>query len=284
MRSFSVVAFFVLLVTGFTGGQQTSTSAPATSAGALPDRVKVYTVSPDVTAPELQTLDLSPFHNEKCRNKLDGKVLLALLIDTEGKPRNIVLDEPFSTDLEKLALKIVDEEQFKPGIHDGIPVVVAQSIEVDLKACVDEVKDDTGKKKYRLQLMSPPIQKFGALPQPPMEAILITGDTAGLANSIDGFPLSHVGHEVSAPVPLKNVEAQFSDEARRAKFQGFCILSLVVDKNGNPQNIRIVRKLGMGLDEKAIEAVSQYRFKPAMKNGVPVPVEIKIEVNFRLFN
>jgi protein TonB len=51
-----------------------------------------------------------------------------------------------------------------------------------------------------------------------------------------------------------------------------------------PQNVHVERALGMGLDEKAIEAVRQYRFRPAMKNGVPVPVEIKVEVNFRLYH
>jgi TonB family protein len=256
---------------------------PNKPADTQPERVKVYSVGPGVTAPVLQPLDLSPFHNEKCRNKVDGKVVLALLIDTEGKPRNIVFDEPFSTDLERLALKIVGAERFNPGIHDGIPVVVAQSVEVDLKACVDEIKDDSGKKKYRLQLMSQPMQKFGSLPQPPKEAILTTGDAAGLVNSIDGSPLYRAGGGIRVPVVIKHVDPEFSDEARRAKYQGICLISLIVDTEGKPRNIRVSRKLGMGLDEKAIEAVSQFRFKPAMMDGVPVPVSITIEVNFRLY-
>jgi TonB family protein len=283
MRNYSVVVLFALLVTGVSCGQQASLFVPDKPTDAQPERVKVYSDGPGVTAPVLQPLDLSPFHSEKCRNKLDGKVMLALLIDMEGKPRNIVLDEPFSTDLERLALKIVGEKRFNPGIHDGIPVVVAQSVEVDLKTCVDEIKDDSGKKKYRLQLMSQPMQKFGALPQPPKEAILTTGDDVGLANGIDGSPLYRVGGGVSAPVPLKTVYPEFSDEARRAKYQGTCLISLIVDTEGKQRNIRVARKLGMGLDEKAIEAVSQFRFKPAMKDGVPVPVSLTIEVNFRLF-
>ncbi len=93
-----------------------------------------------------------------------------------------------------------------------------------------------------------------------------------------------VGGGISAPVPLNNVEAEFSDEARRAKYQGVCLISLIVDANGNPQNPRVIRPLGMGLDEKALEAVRQYRFKPAMKDGkYPVPVMITVEVNFRLY-
>jgi TonB family protein len=93
-----------------------------------------------------------------------------------------------------------------------------------------------------------------------------------------------VGGAVSQPVPLNNVEAEFSDEARRAKYQGVCLISVIVDIYGNPQNPRVVRALGMGLDEKALEAVRKYKFKPAMKDGkTPVPVMINVEINFRLY-
>jgi protein TonB len=61
------------------------------------------------------------------------------------------------------------------------------------------------------------------------------------------------------------------------------IVSIIVDVQGNPQNPRVVRALGEGLDEKAIEAIKQYRFKPAMKNGKPVPVMMNVEIDFRLY-
>ena len=78
--------------------------------------------------------------------------------------------------------------------------------------------------------------------------------------------------------------SEYSEEARKAKYQGTVVLWLVVDANGRPQQIRVQRALGMGLDEKALEAVRKYKFKPAMKDGkTPVPVMITIEVNFRLY-
>jgi protein TonB len=99
-----------------------------------------------------------------------------------------------------------------------------------------------------------------------------------------GGGLYRVGGGVSPPVALNSVEAEFSDEARRAKYQGVCLISLIVDAQGNPQNPRVVRALGMGLDEKALEAVRKYKFKPAIKDGkTPVPVMITVEVNFRLY-
>ena len=98
-----------------------------------------------------------------------------------------------------------------------------------------------------------------------------------------GGGLYHVGGGVSPPVLIYSVDAEFSDEARRAKYQGVSVVSLIVDAKGNPQRIRIMRKLGMGLDEKAVEAVQQYKFKPSMLQGKAVPVEITIEVNFHIY-
>ena len=105
----------------------------------------------------------------------------------------------------------------------------------------------------------------------------------GSGGNAGGGPY-RVGGGISAPVPLNSVEAEFSDEARRAKYQGVCLIQMIVDAQGIPQNPRVIRPLGMGLDEKALEAVRKYRFKPAMKDGkTAVPVMITVEVNFRLY-
>ena len=91
-----------------------------------------------------------------------------------------------------------------------------------------------------------------------------------------------IGGGVSAPVPIFKVEPEYSEEARKAKFQGTVLLAIVVDEEGRTRNIRVMRSLGMGLDEKAIEAVSKWRFRPGYKDGRPVPVMANVEVNFRL--
>jgi protein TonB len=92
-----------------------------------------------------------------------------------------------------------------------------------------------------------------------------------------------VGGGVSAPKALYAPDPEYSEEARKAKYQGTVVLWLVVSADGRPQQIRIQRSLGMGLDEKAIEAVKQWKFDPARKDGQPVPVMINVEVNFRLY-
>jgi protein TonB len=91
-----------------------------------------------------------------------------------------------------------------------------------------------------------------------------------------------IGGGVSAPAVILKVEPEYSEEARKAKFQGTVLLSVVVDEKGNPRDLRVVRPLGLGLDEKAIEAVMKWRFRPGLKDGRAVPVSAYVEVNFRL--
>jgi len=91
-----------------------------------------------------------------------------------------------------------------------------------------------------------------------------------------------IGGGVSAPSILYKVEPEYSEEARKAKFQGTVVLAVVVDEHGIPRDIRVQRPLGLGLDQKAVEAVEKWRFSPGRKDGKPVAVVAVIEVNFRL--
>ena len=97
-----------------------------------------------------------------------------------------------------------------------------------------------------------------------------------------GGGVYRIGGGVSAPALLFKVEPEYSEEARKAKFQGTVLLAIVVDESGQTGNVRVVRTLGMGLDEKAMEAVRKWRFKPGYKDGKPVSVLANVEVNFRL--
>jgi protein TonB len=97
-----------------------------------------------------------------------------------------------------------------------------------------------------------------------------------------GGGVYRVGGGVSAPAVLFKVDPEYSEEARKAKYSGTVLISLVVDPSGKAQMIKVVRSLGLGLDEKAMEAVAKWKFKPGMKNGQAVAVQATIEVNFRL--
>jgi TonB family protein len=92
-----------------------------------------------------------------------------------------------------------------------------------------------------------------------------------------------VGSGVSAPRALYAPDPQYSEEARKAKYQGTVTLWLIVDAQGRAQQVKVARSLGMGLDEQAIAAVRTWKFQPAEKDGRPVAVQINVEVNFRLY-
>lgn len=112
------------------------------------------------------------------------------------------------------------------------------------------------------------------------------GDGPGVGNGKDGgcctgaYPPSN---GVSAPRAIFDPDPEYSEEARKNKFSGIVTLTVVVDPSGHPRDIQVVRSLGMGLDEKAVEAVEKWKFAPGMKDGVPVAVQVNVEVSFRLY-
>lgn len=108
------------------------------------------------------------------------------------------------------------------------------------------------------------------------------GIGAGSGGNVGGG-VYHLGGGVRAPIVVHQVDPEFSEEARKAKFSGNVLVDLIVDEQGNPSHVRVVRGVGLGLDEKAVEAVRQYRFKPATKDGKPVKVELTVDVNFQIF-
>jgi protein TonB len=98
-----------------------------------------------------------------------------------------------------------------------------------------------------------------------------------------GGGVYHVGGGISAPQAVATPDPEYTEEARRSKTQGTCVLWLIVDAAGKPRDIKVIHGLGYGLDAKAIDAVRQWRFQPALKDGRPVDVQISVEVDFKLY-
>jgi outer membrane biosynthesis protein TonB len=103
-----------------------------------------------------------------------------------------------------------------------------------------------------------------------------------------GWPAKHTldvnkKKGVLPPQPIFTPTPRYTDKARRDKLHGICEFYLVVNTQGFPQNIRVFKTLPDGLDERAIAAISQYRFRPATQNGKPVPIRMIVEMNFRLW-
>ena len=98
-----------------------------------------------------------------------------------------------------------------------------------------------------------------------------------------GGGVYRVGGGVSAPRAIYEPDPEYSEEARKAKHQGTVILWVVIGADGHAHDVRVQRSLGMGLDEKAVEAVRKWKFEPALKDGHQVAVQVNVEVNFRLY-
>ena len=119
---------------------------------------------------------------------------------------------------------------------------------------------------------------------PPLSApvpIKVPSDDLASESRTEAEPYK-IGGGVSAPSVVLKLEPEYSEEAREAKLQGEVLLSVVIDEKGDPHVVRVVRSLGMGLDEKATEAVLKWRFRPGLKDGRAVSVKAYVQVNFRL--
>ena len=121
-------------------------------------------------------------------------------------------------------------------------------------------------------------------PKPAAGRILLACEGPGFSvvDSDRSDSISRAGNGVSQPALIFKLEPEYSEEARKQKHQGVAVLQVVIDQMGRPNNIKVIRSLGLGLDEKAAEALSQWRFKPGMKGDKPVAVTATVEVNFQL--
>jgi TonB family protein len=122
---------------------------------------------------------------------------------------------------------------------------------------------------------------------------LMVGDGGLTGEAISGSQVSKVifpksqFHPIVTEVSgnafiLYKVDPEYTDEARSAKFEGTIVLSVAIDEGGYPTNIKVVRGLGLGLDEKAVECLQKWIFFPAMKDGTPMQSTAMLELNFRL--
>lgn len=110
----------------------------------------------------------------------------------------------------------------------------------------------------------------------------INARTAAVADKPTSSGVYKIGGDVAPPKLLNKVEPEYTKQAKKKKIQGRAILSLIIDADGQPQDIRVIRSLDPGLDQKAIEAVRQWTFEPGTKDGQPVSTKANIEVDFKL--
>ena len=129
------------------------------------------------------------------------------------------------------------------------------------------------------------VRTFWFIPPLPTKTVVTYGSFSPPGSNVPPKTLVvyNVEGDVKAPVPIYKPEPAYTKEARAAKLEGTDVFWVVVDGTGNVADVRLVRSVGMGLDESASETLRTWKFKPAMKKGKPVPVRVVVEVSFRLF-
>lgn len=249
------------------------------SASAQDATEHVYAIGKDVKEPRLQNVEVVSSDTGTCQDGLSGKVTFSIIVDTSGHPRNIFFVKPLGNSLDKLALVVVEADQFTPATRDSAPVSASLSVEVKLKGCMVQMSDGT----QQLRLYGTPTQKFKKDEDRQGEIQFTPEPGAPLKPGESLAKPSRIGGSVSSPIILVAPEAEYTDLARREGINGVCLISVIIDAQGLPRAPRVVKPAGYGLDQNALAVVSRYRFKPALKNGEPVPVILTIEVNFKLY-
>lgn len=232
-------------------GAQLDSSAPANgtaqaaaqTTAATPDRDGVYRVEGDVESPEILQ-GAQAIPPAGVQADHLRMVRLTAVIKADGTVGHVEAFTPNGSPLQEAAATAVKQSKFAAGTLNGAPVPVLVCVRVPFFGVSESIP--------RLF----PCPRGGAL-------------------------MENAG--VRPPRLLYAPDPQYSDQARRKRIQGIVVISTRVDEQGNPTDLRVEQSLGYGLDEQAMDAVSHYRFSPAMRDGKPVATRIKIEVSFRLY-
>jgi TonB family protein len=227
--------------------------APVVMEPTQADAGRTLRISPGVIAGQRITFAEPVYPEDAKKAKLSGTVVLHAIIDKDGSIKTLEVLSSTNPMFNNSALEAVHKWTYKPYLLNGDPTAVDTTITVN----------------------------YALTPSPTPEPSPAPNPSASNLQS-SANQLMHVGGDVKPPIVISRVDPEFSQQAKAAKFSGDVRVYLQVDTDGHTSHIRVVKGVGMGLDEKAVECVSQYRFKPATLNGKSVPVDLYIDVNFQM--
>jgi TonB family protein len=201
------------------------------------------------------------YPKEARKKKIEGPVVLRASVTLDGTLRDltVVSGDPILADA---ALEAVRQWRYQPSKVNGEPVEAQHEITVTFKR--DESTAYLGPDDLSPDV---PLEPPADIQERILAGELVSGDS----------------REVTHPTTIFAPDPEYSETARRIKYQGTCVLGLIVGADGNPLSVWITRPAGEGLDEKSIEAVKLWKFQPATKDGEPVAVFLNVETTFRLY-
>src|SRR5580658_8645165 len=204
------------------------------------------------------------YPKDALRKGTEGKVELRAVIAPDGKTKDIAVlgdDSAFS----QYAIAAIRKWRFHPELRQGQPVETTYKIHVRFNPALQEANSD-------VEVESP-------LPES-------TSVSLAKPHRQDFGPEIHQMSEpgIVAPKQIYSPEPEFSERARKAGEGGAVTISLIVGVDGKPRNLKVECSSAPDLAEKAIEAITTWRFEPGAKDGRPVLVQIAVEVRFQLYN
>ena len=197
------------------------------------------------------------YPKEAREEKAEGEVVLQVTVEANGNVNGIAIASG-NLVLAEAAVDAVRTWRFEPYTQHGAPVKILQPVTFSFTS---------NRKEAELEPLQP--------------ASLLTRGMAQVFPKRAG--VFAVGPGISPPQAIYSPDPPYDESARKAKYEGVCVLNLIVGTDGQTSDIRVIRALGRGLDTKAVETVSHWKFQPAMKDGSPVAIVINIEINFRLY-
>ena len=220
----------------------------------MPDRDGAYRLDSGVTAPVLVQPVAAAYPAGASEADHPHNSMLSMIIGADGAPSNIQVYYLSRSSYDDAAIEAVKQCKFQPGTLNGKPVPVLAFVRVSF---------------FHMAPAMPQMLDHYPQSRPPI-----------LTSRNDPFRFQRGD---TRPKLVHSVPPEFSTQARRQKIQGVVLVTLLVNQKGEPKDLQVERSLGYGLDEKALQAVSQYEFEPAMRDGRPIAQKIAVEVNFRLY-
>jgi hypothetical protein len=234
-----------------------------------PEWVKLYSAERDLIEPIL--LQSSRTFQSSCREaKADGNVKLSFVIDTDGLPRNVVFDQALANEIDLLALKVLLDSKFQPATYNGKPVAVGRTVEMHVQICANQTTDQSGKIITTYRLRSYPAEKFKVWHHSPAQVNLAPIEIPS------GVMADHLKMDNHFSPPVALIQPPPPDaKGRSGKFS----FKVLVDVHGIPQDIEVLSSSDSTLLPRVAACIRGTRYRPALKDGMPLPAHLTEEVD-----